>query len=178
MARISRDHLYLFFEHGVEVTTKTIYLQYQIDKDASEEAIKALHVLANIRPEDPITILINSEGGETEHGLAIYDTIRNLKCPVHGIVAGSAESIAAWILQACDVRKIHKNAYLMIHDGDGPKTKFTKEQDRVCRDILLHRIQEKVPGYKASDLQRMLDKDTFLWPNEALALGLVDEVLP
>jgi ATP-dependent protease ClpP protease subunit len=65
----------------------------------------------------------------------------------------------------------------MIHDGEGPKNGFFRERDNLCRKILLDKIRAKNPDFSASRLQKMLDKDTYLWPAQALELGLIDEII-
>lgn len=193
MAKVNKDQVWLFYEHGIELSTKTLYLGYgaddemDLDQKVTADVLKGLHILSSIRPEEPIRIVMNNTGGDSHHGLAIYDAIRNVPSPVHIIVYGHCYSIAAWILQAGDKRIMSKHSSLMIHDGDnsisGKKQefknwqKFYEEQDHVCREILLERIREKHPGYAMSKLEKMLKTDTIFWPREALELGLIDEVI-
>jgi ATP-dependent Clp protease protease subunit len=183
MARLSKDHLYLFLEHNVEVATKTIYIGYgatedmDLDHKVAADVLKGLHILSSIKPDEPINIIINNQGGETQHGLAIYDKIRSMSSTVTITVYGHCYSIGAWILQAGDIRRMSKNSSLMIHHGSGDKTQFDKEMDQKCFDILLKRIREKKPDYTAKQLDKLLLKDTYLWPEQALELGLIDEVL-
>lgn len=183
MPRISRDHIYLFFEHGIDINTKTIYLgsggsdYIDVDENVAANVIKSLRILSNFKPDEPIHIILNTQGGDTQHGLAIYDAIRMVSTPVHITVLGHCYSIGAWILQAGDVRRMSRHSSLMIHHGEGTKTQFDKEQDNICMDILLERIREKHPDFTKQKLDRMLLKDTYLWPQQALELGLIDEVV-
>ena len=189
----NRDQLYLFLEHGVELDTKTIYMGYgldpemDIDQGLARNVIMGLRILSSIRPEEPISIIVNCQGGDTQHGFAIYDAIRMVNSPVHITVIGHCYSMAAWILQAGDIRRISRNSSLMIHDGDSTVSgrkdetkswyKFYEEQDVMCREILLQKIREKNPGFTMAKLEKMLKTDTILWPQQALELGLIDEVL-
>lgn len=193
MTKVNRDHIWMFFEHGIDISTKTLYLGYgaddemDLDQKATADVLKGLHVLSNIRPEEPIRILLNNTGGDTQHGLAIYDAIHNVTSPVHITVYGHCYSIGAWILQAADKRIMSKHSSLMIHDGDsvvsGKKEefknwhKFYEEQDHRCREILLERIREVQPGYTLRQVEKMLKTDTVMWPAQALALGLIDEII-
>lgn len=183
MARINRDNIDIFYLHNIDIATRTLYLGYgtteevELDHQVAADLIKGIHLLSHIRPEEPINLLINCEGGSVDHGLAIYDAIRNSPCDVHATVIGMAHSMAAWVLQAADVRKITRSSSIMIHDGTGNKDKWTKRQDIYCRDILLERIRQKHPDFTLSRLQRALDVDTYLTASEALDLGLVDEVV-
>lgn len=183
MAKVNKDQIWLFYEHGIELATKTLYIGHgqepvmDLDDKVAADVLKGLHILSSIRPEEPIRILVNNQGGDTQHGLAIYDAIRNVSSPVHATVYGHCYSIAAWILQAADIRRMSKNSSMMIHHGEGTRDQFTKEQDERCMDILLERIREKNPDYSRARLNAMLLKDTYLWANQALELGLIDEVV-
>jgi ATP-dependent protease ClpP protease subunit len=183
MSRISKDHIYLLFEHGIDIASKTIYIGYgddeecDLDQKVAADVLKGLHILSVIRPEDSINVLMNCQGGYTQHGFAIYDKIRSLTTPVNITIYGHCYSMASWILQAADHRSMSRNSTLMIHHGDGPKDAFSKEQDKRCTRILLDKIREKNPEFTEARLNKMLLRDTYLWPEEALALGLIDEVL-
>lgn len=184
MARISRDNIQYFLDYGIDLSTRTIYLGYgdphedhDLDQVLTSNVIKGLHILHHANKETPIDIIINNQGGSTQHGLAIYDKIRGLSNPVNITVLGHCYSMAAWVLQAGHRRLMTRHSSLMIHDGEGTKNKFYKEVDTVCRDILLARIRERHPDFSVSKLQRMLDTDTYLWPQQALELGLIDEVI-
>lgn len=191
---LNRDDVSRFLEQDVDTSTKTIYFGFgdpdgdcDLDQILTANTIKALHILDRIRPDDPIHLLINNQGGEDQHGLAIYDMIRSCRSPVHGYVYGHCESMGAWVLQACDRRFMSRHSCLMIHNGEGSLAGRTQEvdawkkwqdrQDAICRDILLNRIRERNPKFQRAKLTRMLRTDTILNAWQALELGLVDEVL-
>jgi len=183
--RISRDHLSQFFENGLNLETRTIYFGYgqeqsdiELDHVLAARVMKSLHLLNNVpRREEPITLLINNQGGDDSHGLGIYDMIQAMDCEVNGYVWGNCQSMAVWVLQACDKRFMSKYSTMMIHHGEGSKDYWTKHQDEVCAKILLDKIQEKNPTFSRAKLEKMLDVDTFLNAQQALHLGLIDEVI-
>lgn len=195
MARISKDYLYLYYEHGINIETRTIECgtgkdeEMDVDGKLASNVIKGLHILTHTRAEEPINIIMNCQGGDTQHGLAIFDAIHMAKrrSPVHITVLGHCYSIAAWILQAGTVRRISQSSSLMIHDGDKtvsgreeqtrPWYLFYQEQDVYCRQILLQRIRERHPDFTLAKLEKMLKRDTILWPKQAVELGLADEVV-
>ncbi|MCL5795640.1 MAG: ATP-dependent Clp protease proteolytic subunit, partial [Patescibacteria group bacterium] len=82
--------------------------------DEIVEAIISLNAISN----DPITIHINSIGGESDQSLLAYDAIKFSKAPVHGIVIGKAFSGSAVILQACTKRLATANSGILVHYGD------------------------------------------------------------
>lgn len=184
MARIHRDSVDSFLEYGIDVSTRTLYIGYgdpdsdtEVDHILTSQALKGLYLLNKTRVEEDINVIINCQGGDTQHGLAIYDAIHNSPSNCIGTVYGYCYSIAAWILQGCTWRRMSKHSSMMIHNGDGTKDKFNLEQDALCNTILLNRIREKHPKFPASKLEKMLLTDTYLWPHQALELGLIDEVI-
>lgn len=184
MSRISKDHLYLWFEHNINIDTKTLYLgfgnadnDHDIDESLAANILKGLHVLSRVRPDDPINIVLNCTGGDVHHGFAIYDSILSIPGPVHITVTGHCYSMAAWVLQAGDKRMMTRNSNLMIHYGEGPYTDFDKQCDVRLFDILFNRIREKNPEFTRSRLDKLLLKDTYMWPEEALDMGLIDEII-
>src|SRR5690606_35444036 len=103
--------------------TKTLYMgrgnpdpdaETDVDEFLAEKVTKGLHILDLTKPDDPLNIIINNRGGDIQHGLAIYDLIRACKSRVVAKVAGSAESMAAWIFQAADVRLMTPTSRLMV----------------------------------------------------------------
>ncbi len=193
MARLNKDHIGMFYEHGLEISTRTVYMGHgensseDVDEKTTASLLKSLHVLSSIRPEDPIRILINNRGGDVQYGLAIYDMIRSMRSPVNVCIYGYCNSIAAWITQAADWRQMSHNSQMMIHDGEATLSgsnkavanwyKFQKEQNNRCYQILLKRIQEKHPEFTLIRLKKLLEIDNILWAHQALDLGLIDEIV-
>lgn len=195
MSRVGRiDHVDRFFDYGLDLDAKLIDFSTgreesteDLDVQLAMRTIKSLRILDRIRPEEPITLLINCQGGDVDYGLAVYDEIRRCKSPVHIEVLGMCWSMAAWVLQAGDVRRIHKHASIMIHDGEGSVSgkkheidnskRFQDEQNILCEDILLLRIRERHPDFTRSKLRKLLATDTYLRPQQAIDLGLVDEII-
>lgn len=195
MARISKESVDRFFDYGIYLDQSTLYIGSQVlDEDtesgidalAAENAIKGLYLLDQ-KVETPITIILNSLGGDSLHAMAIYDAIKTCKNQVSIKIYGYGMSSAAWILQAADKRIMSKNSRLMIHTGtialgeSHPETskrwmdQFAKDEV-IFEDILLEKIREKKPKFTRQKLKNMLRFDTILTPQEALDLGLIDEV--
>ena len=97
------DDIEVFFEQGLYVPTRTIYMGEILDGGTdhvmAERVIKALHVL-DANSEAPIAILMNNPGGDEYHGLAIYDAILGCKNHVAITAYGHAMSMGSIILQA------------------------------------------------------------------------------
>lgn len=190
------DNSELFFQYKIHIPTRTLFLgpssesEDDTDHNMSERAIIGLHILDNLEgakyEEMPITIKMKNSGGCVTDGFAIYDAIKECETEVHMIVYGTASSMGSVILQAADKRIIKPNAYMMIHEGETsheghPKDierwlAFEKEQDKRCHEIYLKKIREVDEHFKEYRLKKMLDRDTILNSEQALELGLVDEI--
>lgn len=200
MSKNTRDDVDRFFDYHIHLPTKTLFLgsaesdvdgnESGVDGKLAEIAVKALHILDNVQNDLPITIKLNSIGGDEYHGLAIYDAIQSCKTEVHIIVYGHAMSMGSIILQAADKRIMSRNARVMIHYGtplhadDGLHAKEQHNWTEECKkfnvimeDIYLEKIREKNPAINRKQLQKMLDFAQFFTAEEAVEEGLADEIL-
>jgi ATP-dependent Clp protease protease subunit len=186
--RKNHNDIDTFMNDGLYVPTRTISMGGEsIDYDQSEQVIKNLHILDNLN-NDPITILMNSNGGDCDQGMSIYEAIRLCKSHVTVKVIGQVQSMAAWILQIADHRIMSKNSRLMVHTGtmglsdDHPENnkKWMKQWEKdeiIFEDILLEKIKLKHIDFTRKKIKDMLRFDTILTPEEALELGLIDEII-
>lgn len=189
MAKHLRDDIDKFYEYGIYVPTRTIYLgdteDKSVDADMSARAVKGLHMLDAIS-ESPITVLLNTVGGDVTHGLAIYDAIKSCRSRVTVVGIGNVMSMGAWILQAADHRVLTPNSCVMIHLGTDEIKGHTKDVVRWAEQgekwnarmtaEFLERIRQREPLFLAGKLKRMLEFDTILTAVQAVDLGLADEI--
>lgn len=181
--RINRDELEKFHDYDIHVASRIIYIK-DIDEVASERVLKNLTILD--QTSSPIVIILNSDGGNWYDGIAIYDAIKACKSHVTVLVRGRAMSMASLILQAADKRIVSKNAKIMIHYGqtsvDDTSNNFIKWADEEVKinkdmeDILLEKMQQKDPSFKRKQLKQMLNPDTIFNAQEAIDIGLADEL--
>lgn len=200
MAKKSHDEISNFFEHGLDLGNRTVYLgsasydddggETGVDFFMAEKLIKGLHVLEStaVGGDKPITIIMNNVGGDVFHGMAIYDAIKACKNYVTIKCYGNVMSMGSYILQAGDSRLVSKNSVFMFHQGtDGygathPKiirnwVKFVEEKYYpILNNILLERINEKrtADGKKLMTLkefEKHNDFDTILLATEAIDWG-------
>lgn len=196
MARIKRDEIDRFHEMGIYVPKRTIYLgseQYDMENGGSgvdglltEKIIKNLSIL-DTEPYDPITIIINNEGGTVYDGLGIYDFIKGCKSHVTMIAYGQVMSMGSVIFQAADERIMAPNATQMIHygsmkvEGDSKAVQAEAREDarlnRIIEEIYLEKIRQTNPNFKLSRLKQLLSTDTYLTAQESVNIGLADKVL-
>lgn len=147
--------------------------------------------LESDNPDKPITMYINSPGGEVSSGLAIYDTMTYIKSPVSTVCVGAAASMAAILLLGGEAGKRYAlpHSSIMVHQPLGG----TRGQ---ASDILIYanqiqRLREQVNkivqghvnksfGYEKFDLQAindLMERDKYLTAEEAVELGIVDQIL-
>ena len=182
---MNRSDIDRFWDTHLHVPTRTLVLSGEVDQELAETAILGLHVLDSVNFA-PITIILNTEGGDEQHGMAIYDAIRRCNSEVTVVGTGHVMSMGSIIIQAADHRKMTPHAKFMFHYGqwgieDHPKIAraWMKEEEKFSRtmeDIYLDKIHEVHPRFTRNKLQKMLDFDTILSAEEAVELGLIDEI--
>lgn len=197
MARIIRDDVDRFFQYGIDLNTRTIYMGEGatfggVDDDLAQNMIKSLHILDSAAPngDKPITIIMNNPGGDEYHGMAIYDAIKACHNEVIIKVFGHAMSMGSIILQAADEgnRIMAPNSMMMIHYGtwappeDHPKNVYSwaeegKRFDKWMIDLYLKKIREKHPKFTRKKVDEMCNFDKFITAKQAVELGLADEIL-
>lgn len=135
-------------------------------------------------PEKDISLYINSPGGSISSGMAIYDTMQYIRPDVSTICIGMAASMGAFLLAAGAKGKRYAlpNAEIMIHQplggtrGQASDIKIHAERILKLRDTLNGILSERT-GQPLEQIQKDTDRDNFLSAEEAVAYGLIDEVL-
>lgn len=163
---------------------RIIFLDGEINDSTADLIVAQLIFLESENPNKDISIYINSPGGSVTAGLAIYDTMQYIKPDVQTICMGQAASMAALLLAAGAKGKRHilPSARIMIHQPwggvEGQATDIaihTKELLRIKKlsiDILVDCTNNDRDTI-ASDVER----DFFLNADEALAYGLIDNIM-
>lgn len=186
----SLDHLALWIERGIDVPGKTLRLWGDVDDDMLDTCMTAFHLFG---PQTDLTILMNSHGGETWAGMAIFDLIANHEGHITMKVIGSACSMAFVILQAADQREAVEHAVLMHHVGSSSlpeqHTKnndllyeFNKKHNHKIDEVVLARLNEtlKSRGQKPMTMRQWKDRDIWdrwMGPEEAIKLGALDKII-
>ena len=195
--KLIKDDIDMFFVYGVYPDTRTVYIgcnngtgDGEVDDTLAEKAIKGLHLIDLPRTANkPITVILNTPGGDEYQGMAIYDAIRDCQSIVNVKVYGQASSMGSIILQAGDSRILMPNSIVMIHYGSPvhvdmgshPKMNYnwideSKRFDGWMEDLFLEKIKEKHPRFTRKKIQDMLEHDTIIQASDAVALGLADKI--
>lgn len=164
---------------------RIIFLGSAINDQVANSIIAQMLFLASQDPKKEIQFYINSPGGVLTAGLAIYDTMQYIKCPVSTVCIGMAASAAAVLLAAGAKGKRFSlpNAQILIHQvavsGIGGQA---VEIEIAAKEIL--RLKEKVnkilarhTGQPISKVEKDTDRDYYLSAEEAKEYGIIDEVI-
>lgn len=163
---------------------RIIILGSQINDEVASVIVAQLLFLQSQDAEKDISLYINSPGGVVTAGMAIYDTMQFLACPVATYCVGQAASMAAVLLAAGAKGKRYAlpHARIMIHQPLGGAEGQATDIDIQAREIL--RLRSSLNGILAShtgraieEIARDTERDNFMGPEEAKAYGLIDEVL-
>ncbi|SLN53378.1 ATP-dependent Clp endopeptidase proteolytic subunit ClpP [Oceanibacterium hippocampi] len=135
-------------------------------------------------PNKDISLYINSPGGVVSSGLAIYDTMQYIRPKVATLCIGQAASMGSLLLAAGDpgMRFSLPNARIMVHQPSGGAQGQASDIEIHAREILalrarLNEIYAKHTGQKVDAIEKALERDRFMTPEEAKEFGLVDEVV-
>lgn len=163
---------------------RLVYFGEQVTNETANELVKKLLVLERADPNAPITLYLNSPGGSVVDGMAIYDTIRRISCPVHCVVAGMAASMGAIILSGCEKgeRAILEHGEVLLHQplggAQGAATDIEISARRIVKmKRMLLQILADNTGHPFEKLAEDCDRDYWLDAEEALAYGIVDKIL-
>ncbi len=166
---------------------RIIMVNGQVEDTMANLVVAQLLFLAAENSEREINVYINSPGGQVTAGLAIYDTMRSLPCPVATTCVGFAASFGGILLMAGDkgLRRALPHARIHIHQplipgGIGGQATDIDIQAREIlhtRDVLNEIIQHHT-GQSLESIKRDTDRDFFMSPEEAITYGIIDEVLP
>jgi ATP-dependent Clp protease protease subunit len=162
---------------------RIIFLNGPFDDNMSALVCAQLLFLESENPKKEISIYLNSPGGIVTSGLAIYDTMQYIKCPVSTVCMGMAASMGSFILMAgaAGQRIALPNARIMVHQPSGGFQGKVSDIERHAEDIIktkkrLNELYAKHTGQSVEEVEKTLDRDYFMTAEEAKAWGIVDHV--
>lgn len=163
---------------------RIVFIGSPIEDVVSNLIIAQLLFLEAEDPGKEINIYLNSPGGLVTSGLAIYDTMQYIRCPVSTICIGQAASMGALLLTAGNKSRRYAlpNARILIHQPMGGFQGQATDVDIQAREILkmrerLNEIFAKHTGQLIEKIRHDTERDYFMSGEEAKAYGLIDEVI-
>ena len=163
---------------------RIIFLSGEIDDVTANLVVAQMLFLEMEDPDKEINLYINSPGGSVTAGMAIYDTMQYLRCPVSTLCIGMAASMGAFLLTAGakGMRRILPNAEVMIHQplggAQGQATDIAIHAEYIMKiKKKLNTILAQRTGQPLEKVEADAERDHFLSAEEALAYGIVDEIV-
>ncbi len=163
---------------------RIIMLGTAIDDNVANILVAQMLFLQSEDPKKDIHLYINSPGGSVTAGLAIYDTMQMVPCPVNTYCLGQAASMGAILLAAGEKGKRFAlpHSRIMVHQPSGGFEGTAADISIQAQEILrlkdtLYNILATHTGRPADEIRTQSDRDFFMSAEEAIAHGLVDKVL-
>ena len=163
---------------------RIIFLVGPIDDTIASLVCAQLLFLEAENPKKDISMYINSPGGVVTSGLSIYDTMEYIKPDICTVCIGQAASMGSLLLTAGSKNKRFclPNARIMTHQPSGGFQGQASDIEIHAKEIMnlrarLNNIYAKHSGKKIADIEALMDRDTFIAPEDAVRMGLVDKVV-
>ena len=163
---------------------RIVFLGGEIDDDTANIIVAQLLFLEMDDPDQDISLYINSPGGSVTAGMAIFDTMRYLKCEVSTLCVGMAASMGAFLLAAGakGKRKALPNAEVMIHQPSGgargQSTDIAIQAEQILKTKRkMNQLLSEMTGQPLETIEKDVERDNYMSADEALAYGLIDEII-
>lgn len=209
MPRVTLEHrsqiLWDIHDYGVNLDTRELFLHKHLDSEDESMPvdyrmatvfIKNLRYMESLKQEEPILIHMNTDGGEWNYGMAIYDAIQFSTCHITILAYAHARSMSSIIFQAADTRVLMPNADFLFHYGTiylgeiaslsgGCENEWNKHLNGIMLDLYAERCAEakKFAGWSVKRIRTKLDREMkdkperYMLPKEAVEWGFADGVL-
>ncbi len=156
----------------------------EINADSVNSLISQIRYLNTQDDSKEITLFINSPGGEVTSGLALYDVMKAVKCPIRTVCTGTAASMGALLFAAGNKREMLPHARIMIHDplingnlrGSALHIRSISDDLLKTREIIAT-ILAKHTGKSIDEIYEKTITDTYFYAEEAIAFGLADSIV-
>ena len=164
---------------------RIIFLDGEINEYTADIIVAQILYLESENPDKDISIYINSPGGVVTAGLAIYDTMKYVKCDIQTICMGQAASMAAIILAGGTKGKRYAlpSSRVMIHQPRGGVEGQESDISILTKEII--RLKKLSIQYLANDtnkseeeISKDIERDYYMSANDALEYGIVDHIMP
>jgi ATP-dependent Clp protease protease subunit len=162
---------------------RIVFLGSAVDDDVANIIIAQFLFLESEDPDKDIQLYVNSPGGVVTAGLAIYDTMQYVRCPVSTICIGQAASMGAVLLGAGQRGRRYAlpNARIMIHQplggarGQATDIEIQAREIRHIKEVLIDILVRSTQKSK-EDIARDIERDFYMGPGQAKEYGLIDEI--
>ena len=171
---------------NVLLESRRIFFFDAVDSETAHDAVRKLWYLEFTNPGKPILFIINSPGGSVDSGFAIWDHVKLISSPIITLVTGLAASMGS-VLSLCaspGKRYATPSSRIMIHQPSisGPISGQATDLDIQAKEILktkklLVNLYMEHTGRTEKEIEKALDRDTWMSAEEALKFGLLDKIV-
>ena len=162
---------------------RIVFVTGEVEDNMASVIVAQLLFLESENPSKDISMYINSPGGVVTAGMAIHDTMQYIRPKVSTVCIGQAASMGSFLLAAGEpgMRIALPQARIMIHQPSGGARGMASDIEIQAREILrikarMNDLYVKYTGKTLEEVEKAMDRDTFLEANEAMKFGLVDKV--
>ncbi len=163
---------------------RVIFITGEVEDNMASLIVAQLLFLESENPEKDIYMYINSPGGIVTSGLSIYDTMQYIKCKVATLCLGQACSMGSLLLTAGEpgMRYSLPNSRIMIHQPSGGFRGQASDIEIHAKEILnlrkrLNSMYVRHTGKTLTAVEKAMDRDNFMSPEDALKFGLIDHII-
>jgi ATP-dependent Clp protease protease subunit len=163
---------------------RIIFVTGGVEDNMASLICAQLLFLESENPKKDIFMYINSPGGVVTAGMAIHDTMQYIRPDITTVCVGQAASMGSFLLASGTPGKRYAltNSRIMIHQPSGGAQGMASDIEIQAREILrmrrsLNGLYAKYTKQPLDEIERRMDRDTFLEADEALAFGLIDQVM-
>jgi len=165
---------------------RRVLISSAIDGKSAEEAIKKIWYLELKDPGKPLLLIINSPGGSVDAGFAIWDQLKMITSPVTTLVTGVAASMGSILSLAANPKRrfatprsrimIHQPAIGGIVQGQATDLEIQAKEILKTKKMIIE-IYVEATGRKYEEIEKSIDRDTWMSAQEALEFGLLDKIV-
>lgn len=163
---------------------RIIFVNGEVNDSMASLVCSQLLFLESENPDMDIYMYINSPGGVVTSGMAMYDTMRYIKPDINTICIGQACSMGSFLLAGGTKGKRFSlpNSQIMIHQPSGGAQGMASDIEIRARLILdlrkrLNAIYSENTGQPLEVIEKAMDRDNFMTPEQALEFGLIDKII-
>jgi ATP-dependent Clp protease protease subunit len=165
---------------------RVVFMTGEVETNMCNVLCAQLLFLEAEDPTLPINMYINSPGGSVYDGLSVYDTMQYIKCPVHTYVSGMAASMGSFMAMAGEAghRYLLPHSITMIHQpSSGTRGKISDMEIDLHESLRIKKmmtdlyVKHNSRGTTYEEFERLMDRDKWLTAEQALELGLADQIV-
>jgi ATP-dependent Clp protease protease subunit len=187
MARFEKEWVDAYFDRGVDVVNRRLFLVGDVEQDNIGDLIKGIYLMEHNDKDKPITLFINTYGGFVYEAFGLYDTLQTVNCPIEAVAVGKVMSAGVLLVASGFKGKRYgtENCVFMYHgeqiQEDVQKPLSSHKKDVRHYDWMEKRYNELMAKHTKKNYdfwKRLGDKngDTYFDADKAIEYGIIDQI--